>query len=213
VSTARASVTTVVWDFGGVLFHWQPGALVREHGLGDPAESDASLATRFFAGFGGDWAEFDRGSLGREAVVASIAQRTGWQATAVGAVVDAVPRVLRVDADTLAIADLLAEGGLTNVYLSNMPAPYADELERGHTWIQRFAGGVFSSRIGMVKPEPAIFALAEKRFGASAHQLVFIDDAPANIDAARAAGWQAVLYRDARTLRADLQALGLMPVS
>ena len=43
-------------------------------------------------------------------------------------------------------------------FLSNMPEPYAEHLEATHDFLGLFSGGVFSARVGLCKPEPAIFA-------------------------------------------------------
>jgi putative hydrolase of the HAD superfamily len=48
--------------------------------------------------------------------------------------------------------------------------------------------------VGLKKPDPAIYALAERRLGVEPQDVVFLDDATANVEAAQAAGWQAVLH-------------------
>lgn len=58
----------------------------------------------------------------------------------------------------------------------------------------KFAGGVYSYREKMMKPEPGIFETAIRRFGARPEATVYIDDIPANVEAARAAGLQALRY-------------------
>jgi 2-haloacid dehalogenase len=40
--------------------------------------------------------------------------------------------------------------------------------------------------------------------------MLFIDDSPKNIDAAKVLGWQVHLFRDAPTLETDLIARGLL---
>ena len=72
--TRRAAV---VFDFGGVVFRWQPLSLLQQvlpaH-AGDE-ESARALAERIFQGFrvGSDWAAFDRGSVTPEDLAARIA--------------------------------------------------------------------------------------------------------------------------------------------
>ncbi|TIP34807.1 MAG: HAD family phosphatase, partial [Mesorhizobium sp.] len=39
---------------------------------------------------------------------------------------------------------------------------------------------------------------------------LFIDDSQKNVEGAKAAGWQAVLFTDAPTLKADLERLGIV---
>ena len=44
------------------------------------------------------------------------------------------------------------------------------------------------------KPDPAIYRICESRMGLPPSRLVFFDDCPANVEGARALGWQAELY-------------------
>lgn len=70
---------------------------------------------------------------------------------------------------------------------------------------------VFSGEVGLRKPERAIFVHAAGLVGATLTQSVFIDDAPANVAAARGYGLTAVLHRgdDAATRAAVVAGLGL----
>lgn len=63
----------------------------------------------------------------------------------------------------------------------------------------------------LVKPDPAIYALALQRFGLKPGQAVFIDDNHANVISARENGFAAHHFRDAASLRAELVALNLLP--
>jgi putative hydrolase of the HAD superfamily len=93
-------------------------------------------------------------------------------------------------------------------YLSNMPAPYADHLERENAFIADFDDGLFSGRVGLMKPQPAMFELALQRFGIDPAQTLFIDDHPGNVDVAQRLGWQALLYTDAAALQSQLRLQG-----
>ena len=74
----------------------------------------------------------------------------------------------------------------------------------------RFRDIVVSGDERLAKPDPAIFALAERRFGHPAQTMLFIDDNADNVAAARERGWQAHHFRDAVALEADLAARGLL---
>ena len=203
----------VVFDFGGVVFRWQPLALLQEvvpHHARDE-ESARDLAMRLFQSFavGSDWAEFDRGTVTPGELVERIARRTGLPAPDVGRVVHAIPPHLEAQSATVSLMQRLREAGHRLFYLSNMPAPYADHLERHHGFFDWFERGVFSARVGLIKPEPAIFELAVAQFGVQPADCVFVDDVPHNVEAAQAAGWQAVHFVDAQQCEADLRALGV----
>lgn len=203
----------IVFDFGAVLFDWQPRRLLQRL-LPQQARDEATAAhwaAQIFQSYGGDWAEFDRGALDGPGVVARIAARTGLAADAVRRVVEAVPDALTPVPASVALLERVRAWGRPVFFLSNMPASYADELERRHGFVRGFDAGVFSARVGLIKPEPAIFALAAQRFGCSPAELLLLDDHPANVEAARAAGWQALVFRDAAQAEAELRRGGHWP--
>ena len=64
-----------------------------------------------------------------------------------------------------------------------------------HDWDTRFFDRTFySHRVGMRKPDKEIYDHVVESTGIHPENTVFFDDTPANIDAARAAGWQTCLY-------------------
>jgi putative hydrolase of the HAD superfamily len=200
----------LVFDFGGVVFGWQPARLMQRElpHLATDGPTAAALAERFFQGYCGDWADFDRGTVAVPELVQRIARRTGLAAADVQRVVDGVPRELQPIPETLAWLQRLRQRGRPLYYLSNMPAPYATHLEQAHGVLGWFASGVFSAREGLIKPEPEIFALAAARFGHAPHELVFMDDHLPNVLAARASGWQALHFSSATQAEAELRQQG-----
>jgi putative hydrolase of the HAD superfamily len=201
---------TVVFDFAGVVFGWQPLALLQRliprHAV--DLASARHWADQIFQGYAGDWAEFDRGTVQADALVARIARRTGLAPAAVRAVVQAVPLDFQPLAGTVALIEQLHAAGHALFFLSNMPAPYADHLERQHVFLRCFQDGIYSGRVQQIKPERAIFDLAAQRFGRPAGALLFFDDVVANVAAARQAGWQACHFTGAASARQALSAAG-----
>jgi putative hydrolase of the HAD superfamily len=200
----------IVFDFAGVLFHWQPHRMVQRE-LPHRAPNEAAalrLVQDIFQGYGGDWADFDRGCVEVPELVSRIAARTGLPAQEVRTVVDAVPAELQPLPATVALLRRLHAQGRRLHFLSNMPAPYADHLEREHDFLRCFESGVISARVQQIKPEPSIFATAARLFGAVPSELLFIDDVPGNVQAARTAGWQALQFIDAMDCEAQLRADG-----
>ncbi|SFS04268.1 HAD-IA family hydrolase [Sphingomonas jatrophae] len=74
----------------------------------------------------------------------------------------------------------------------------------------RFRAIVVSGDERMVKPDPAIYALALDRFGLGACEGVFIDDRADNVAAANDAGLIGHLFEGAEGVRAKLVSLGLL---
>jgi putative hydrolase of the HAD superfamily len=205
-------MTRIVFDFGGVLFRWQPERLLRE--LLPQHASDATSAAHWvrqiFQSYGGDWGDFDRGTVEPPALVQRIASRTGLAPAEVQRVVDAVPYELQPLPETVALLQRLHAAGRPLYFLSNMPAPYADFLQATHGFLGLFQDGVFSGRVHHNKPEPAIFQLAAQRFGAAPAELLFIDDHAPNVLAAQQLGWQGLVFTGAAQAEAALRERALL---
>lgn len=201
----------IVFDFGGVLFRWHPPSMLRRvvpHLAHDEA-SAAHWVREIFQGYGGDWHAFDQGRVEVPDLVRRIARRTGAGEADVQAVVDAVPHELQPIEPAVALLARLKAAGRRLYFLSNMPAPYSDHLERTHGFVRWFDDGIFSARVLEAKPDRAIFEIAQRRFGRAPHELVFLDDHVPNVDAARTLGWQAIHFVDAAQAEAELKAHGL----
>ena len=208
-----ATVKHLVFDFAGVVFSWQPRALLQRV-IPQHATDEASArhwSGQIFEDYGGDWADFDRGTVSPDDLVVRIARRTGLAEAHARAVVQAVPLAFQPIAGTVDLLQRLRRPGRPLFFLSNMPAPYADYLDRHHPVAQWFGDGVYSGRVQHIKPEPAIFALAASRFGVAPADLVFFDDVAGNVAAAQTAGWSAFLFTGAARAECDLRQAGWWP--
>lgn len=67
-----------------------------------------------------------------------------------------------------------------------------------------------SHRCGFRKPEAEFFAYVQQHVQAEPNECLFLDDLPSNVEAAKAHGWQAICYRKPGTLKADLEAAGVV---
>ena len=68
---------------------------------------------------------------------------------------------------------------------------------------------IYSAALGVCKPDRVFFTNAQTRMGVLAAQsILFVDDSAANVDAARACGWRAMLYRGPESLARALQSWG-----
>ena len=197
-----------VFDFGGVVFNWKPLVLLQQvlpHRAADEAGA-RDCAAAIFQGFHptSDWALFDQGGIEPEDLAHRIATRTGLPPDEVRTVIEAIPPHLVPDAGTVALMDELRGQGHQIYFLSNMPAGYADELERSHHFFEWFEDGIFSARVGQIKPNTDIFETAVRQFATAGVPTVFIDDVQHNIDAARHHGWQGIRFESAQQVRAAL---------
>jgi FMN phosphatase YigB (HAD superfamily) len=77
--------------------------------------------------------------------------------------------------------------------------------------LAHFDARVFSHEAGAMKPDPAIYQECRARAGGvPTSQLFFLDDMPENVEAARACGWQGLVYRPGAGLARQLAEAGII---
>ena len=106
--------------------------------------------------------------------------------------------------ETLEIARRLADGGARLALLSNCPEPMAVAID-AMSWTDLIPRRFYSCRLGVTKPDPAIFETVLAQLGAAPADVTLVDDRPDNVAGAAAAGLRALLFTDPATLAEDLQ--------
>jgi putative hydrolase of the HAD superfamily len=104
-------------------------------------------------------------------------------------------------------------GRLPLYLLSNTSDIHVDFIFRRFPFFNLFDDAVYSYRVRASKPEPEIYEIARRQFQVTPSETLFIDDLPANIEAARAAGFQVHHYHHDQhpAFLRDLAAFGIMP--
>ena len=192
----------VVFDYGGVLCRDQSDegrrAIEAVVGVAD--------ADRF-------WAEYWR--LRRPYDEGSLSPGDYWRQVIGADVGDRLDAIEAVDVaswshpydGTLALVRRLAAGGTRLALLSNCPEPMAAAIDR-MSWTDLIPDRFYSCRLGLTKPDPAIYHKVLTAIGARPRDVTFVDDRPPNVAAAAAVGLRALLFTDPATLAADLDLQG-----
>lgn len=193
-------VEAVVFDVGRVLYQWH-----LRHLFEKIVDDRARLETLLGEVVTEEWHfEHDRGRTLGEMVPERIAlypdfepeiraYATRFNETIPGPVPDSHALVERLDAR-----------GVPLYAITNFGAEFWAGFRPSEPIFDRFRDIVVSGEEKLAKPDPAIFALAEARFGRSASTMLFIDDNRANVDAAAACGWHVHHFTDAAALESDL---------
>ncbi len=112
--------------------------------------------------------------------------------------VDAVAWIRELRPETLVLMRRLKESGKRIGILSNMAPDFFDRLfvPRAAAYRALADAEVISGLVKLYKPERPIFDLTARLMGLPPERLLFLDDTPANVDAARRYGWQGAVYDD-----------------
>jgi putative hydrolase of the HAD superfamily len=94
---------------------------------------------------------------------------------------------------TLDYVDRARQVGYRLALLSNAPAPFGDAFDQ-LAWLEEFEPRLFSGRLGLVKPDDAIFHECLAFMNASPDEVTFIDDREDNVETARRLGLSAVHF-------------------
>lgn len=88
----------------------------------------------------------------------------------------------------------LKERGFHVYYLSNFSRKAHRECADALDFIPYTDGGILSYMDQVIKPDRAVYELLMSRFGLKARESVFLDDMPCNVEAARNAGMQGIVF-------------------
>ncbi len=199
-------VQAVVFDFGGVLFDWNPEYLYRS------LIPDAAQRHRFLTEVcNSEWnLAQDAGRATAEAIAVKTAEFPE-QSELILAYYGRWPEMLAgTIAQGVALLEALARAGVSLYGLTNWSAETFPHVERDYPVLGHFRDILVSGREGMVKPDPEIYRRLLARNSLAAETCVFIDDNPRNADGARAIGMRAIHHRNATETAAELRAMGVM---
>jgi putative hydrolase of the HAD superfamily len=195
------SITTVVFDFGNVLgffSHRRAAEQVAAYGDVSPEAIQAHL-------FGGNLEDdYESGRISSAALIAEVRERFGLRATD-EQLSRAVADMFWPNEEVCALVPLLRPR-YRLLLLSNTNELHARQfVPQFRTTLAHFDHLVLSHELGIRKPDPRVYAHCEQLAGCAPRECLFIDDLPTNVAAARACGWQGIVYQRGMDL---WQALG-----
>ena len=202
----QASRDIVIFDLGGVLIDWDPRHLYRKLFHNEVAMEQflATVCTH-------EWhRHHDRGRSFAEG-----ARRLKLEHPDKAVLIDAFGA--RADEmiggaihGSVEILDELRQRHVPIFALSNWPAESFHLARQRFDFLGWFSDILISGEVGVIKPDPRIFEIALARFAIDPDRAVYIDDVPANAEAAAAFGIHAIHYTSPAALRAEFGVLGLL---
>jgi 2-haloacid dehalogenase len=197
----------VIFDLGGVLLDWNPRHLYRQLFPGDEAGMEHFLATVCT----NKWnRQQDAGRSCAEAAQLLKAEHPDKTDLIDAYYTRHLDMIAGPIDGTVAILTELRERCTPLYFLSNYAAETYKLALRRFDFLAWFDGGIVSGEHGVIKPDPAIYALLLERCAIDPHRAVFIDDVMANAEAARPFGIHPIHFHRPDALRVELAGLGLL---
>lgn len=197
----NTQIQLVIFDLGRVLLRiaddWDHAARLAD--LPDLAGLTGDLSTKAARGSHHPLAEvFDHFETGKFSVVeffATAAKLAKVRPDEVRRVTEAV--LIEAFPGAFALLDRLALLPVKTACLSNTNAHhwqlFSDRAHPAYLPLEMFDFPLGSQIIGLAKPDPAIYRYVEDGTGIAPRNILFFDDLPENIEAARRRGWNAEL--------------------
>ena len=201
------STRAVIFDCGGVLFDFDQGrrleVLSQASGLARPV-----LQERIW-GSGLDSAS-DHGKLALEQICRRLNEALE-QNLSEEVLADLMTSAFDLRPEVLDLARRLMDGILRGTLTNNGPLIDLGLRRNFPELVEAIPENrYFSYQFKAAKPEPAVYRALEVRLGLAGSEILLIDDSQANVDGAQQAGWQAIAFKDATDLVAELTELGLL---
>jgi 2-haloacid dehalogenase len=197
----------VVFDVGGVLLEWDPRHLYRKLFAGDDNAMEQFLGSVCTE----EWNE--RQDAGRTfaegaAELLSVHADKADLIHAFGRRFDEmIPGAIE---ESVEILRELKRAGVPLYAVTNWSAETFPSTRNRFDFLAEFDGIVVSGEEGVIKPDPRIFRILLDRYDIPPAAAVFVDDNPANAEAAANLGIHGIHFRSPQQLRRELVALGLL---
>lgn len=198
-------VKVVVWDLGMVLVEWHPEAFYDTR-IG--TERRAALFDE--VDLHGMNAAIDRGMHSRDAVYSLAEAHPDW-ADEIRLWHDEWIYMLAPDIPhSAALLRTLKSKGIRCVSLTNFGDDTLETAKGHYPILTAFDAEYVSGRLGVLKPEAAIYEAVEDGEGLEGDAFLFTDDKPENLAAAERRGWKTHLFDGPEGWAARLLEEGLL---
>lgn len=198
-------IQAIIFDFGGVLLNWDPYHLYQRF-----FPSRAAVAAFLHEIHFSDWnRELDRGRTFAEGV-----RRLSAEFPEYTDLIQAYDHAWETSINgqiegTVEILNQLHRSGFALYGLSNFPGEKFHLVRSKFEFFNRFDQIFLSSRIQLLKPDPAIYHFVLAQIGLTAPECVFIDDSIQNVAAAQKLGFVGLHFQSPGQLAAELRQLNL----
>ena len=191
------------FDLGNCLLHFSHERMAEQ--MGRVAGIPARRAWDILFEEGLEWA-YERGEISREVFCARFCEAAQVRGVDAAALDAAGNDIFELNTPIIGLIGRLAgAGNRLGVFSNTTPSHWEHCTRRFGALTSVFAVHALSYRLGAMKPAAEAFSAARELAGVPAEAIFFADDREENVQAAREAGWEAVVYRSVWELNEELR--------
>ena len=203
----KTATKAVLWDLGNVLLDWSPANLYRK--IFDTEDAVQDFLGRICTM---EWhAEHDRGvsmAQNRIALIAKYPQHETairiWETRFLEMVTGTVP-------GTVEAMNALAGRDIPQYALTNLPAEWLGPVCDNFPAMRHMRDIIVSAHEGCIKPDRRIYEITADRLPHLPGEVIFFDDRPTNVEAARDFGFDSEVFTGEADLVSALKDRKLLP--
>ena len=197
-----AKIKHLIFDMGNVLMRYDPEIPLKKFVKTEKARN--LIRRELFEG--PEWVEADRGMISEEEMYESVARRIPekYHEELKKCVYEWIICMKPLEKSVKLCEDARKWGYQTYV-LSNAAQSFYEYFPKFYR-MEDFDGVVVSSDVHLIKPDVRIYAYLLEKYHLNPEECLFLDDREDNVEAARKAGMQSMLFtEDYESLRAFLK--------
>ena len=180
-------IDTVIFDVGQVLLSFEPGNILEQEYPGQKELHDKLMVRMFKSPY---WIMMDHGTITNEEAIDAMVGRDESLRPAIKHILHHWIDFKHVITEGVEAVKVCKAHGKKLYVLSNYNGKSFDYACKQYDFFLLFDDKIVSSRVHLVKPDPAIYKYVTEKYELMPSRTLFIDDSPANIEAALHAGWQ-----------------------
>lgn len=187
-----AKIKHLIFDMGNVLMRYDPEVPLQEFVKSDEARD--LIRKELFGG--PEWVEADRGMISPEAMYESVAKRIPTQYhEELKKCVYEWNICMKPLEGSVKLCEDARKWGYQTYILSNAAQSFYDYFPRFSS-LDEFDGAVVSSDVHLIKPDVRIYEYLLEKYQLNPQECLFLDDREDNVEGARKAGMQAILFTE-----------------
>lgn len=194
----------IIFDLGGVLFHWNPKEILRILKAEDPLFPENIHEITMTKA----WTDFDTGLIKLNETVEILTET--YQRSHIERFVELSLEKLAPIEQGVRLLESVQTQGYPTFILSNISEEFLNNIYPHHLFLSSFDGAVFSYEIKAVKPQEKIYKALLNKYHLKPEDCLFIDDFPANIKTAQDIGIDAILCKDHLYVEKELKDRGII---